>query len=240
MTLREPSTSQRRFPKSSKLKFMELESLRHVHPGVLIDDLETNFSIPHFRHVVAACRSTIADLPESDSSPMAEAKRRIILYADLQLQRVVRSPEMDNDLLAGILRNLMELREWAKFVASDEKQAERFVNESVIDTRELFDLIGAPVDPAIDALNAAAAHIQGKRKRFDRGSEQDDFFWKLCSKLIHPSSLVINNTHTLLQDSIIRKRLAVRVAHLGWLVVNETYNINFFDPTEQPGVAGGS
>lgn len=237
MMLRKPSKGSQI---NAKVKTMESENRRYVHPSVLIDELEANFSIAHFRHVVEAWRSAIADLPESDSSPMAEAKRRIILYADLQMRRVVGSPEMDNDLLAGVLRNLMELRDWAKFVASDEKQAERFANESVIDARELFALVGAPVDPEIDAHMAAAAHIQGKRKKFDRESEQDEFFWKLCSKLIHPSSLVINNTGMLLDDPTIRKRLSVRVALLGWLVMNETYNINFVDPEELPSVAASS
>jgi len=34
---------------------------------------------------------------------------------------------------------------------------------------------------------------------------------------------MINNTERLLQDPIIRKKLAVQVAYLGWPTLNETY-----------------
>ena len=230
MALRRPSGSRSGYAKCPKLNLMEMEDRAHVHPGVLIDDLESCFSVPHFLHVLAECRKTLASLPESDNSPMAEAKRRIILHVDRQLRKVIGSADLENDFLATILRNLMELRDWARFVASDEEQAERFVNESVIDVRELFELISVASDPEIDAIRAAASHIQGKRKTFDRDSEQDKFFWKLCSKLIHPSSLVINNAGILLQDPNIQKRLAVRIALLGWLIVGgHLNNVQFTD-----------
>jgi tetratricopeptide (TPR) repeat protein len=58
---------------------------------------------------------------------------------DIQLSRAVRWIEQDADLMASVLRNLIELKFWAKFVSESPAKATQFLSEATIDARELFD-----------------------------------------------------------------------------------------------------
>jgi hypothetical protein len=82
----------------------------------------------------------IARLAAEDSrSDQQRARYRILRYLDLQLARSVSWVDKEADLMGWVMRNLIELKFWAKFVSKSEEKATRFVNESNIDLREVFE-----------------------------------------------------------------------------------------------------
>jgi hypothetical protein len=56
---------------------------------------------------------------------------------------------------------------------------------------------------------------------------EEDFIWKLCSKLIHPSAMVINDVEKSLKNDEFRKFLAVKAVLYGWLIVHNFHNVEF-------------
>jgi hypothetical protein len=109
------------------------------YPVHAVTDLASNFSAEHFSFVVGQCREVIARIITQDnSSDQQIARVRILKYLDLQLARSLRWVEDDADLMAGVLRGLIELRFWARFISKSAEQATQFLNEASIDARELL------------------------------------------------------------------------------------------------------
>ena len=116
----------------------------------------------------------------------------ILRYLDLQLSRATAWADGETDLLAVVLRSEIELRGWAEFVSESPEQAMRFLNEQVvIDAREIDQYMRKGFPTAA----FAALPIVTNAKRVDppRIGEAVDYDFKLCSKLIHPSALMINH-----------------------------------------------
>ena len=155
-------------------------------------DLTTNLSPKEFRFRVSQNRdflaTAIADGSRSDSDKQT-ALVRVLRYLDVQLSRAVGSIDKEADLMAGVLRSLIELRYWVNFISQSPENATQFLHEKSIDERELFDHLKI-VYPS-DAELFAMPLIPGKRIRIEPKGAHESFIWKLCSKLIHPSSFVI-------------------------------------------------
>jgi malonyl CoA-acyl carrier protein transacylase len=96
---------------------MRLES-EGPYAVAAITDLANNYSSEHFRFAVGHCRDVIAKvIAEDNRSDQQIARVRILKYLDIQLFRAVRWIEDDADLMAGVMRSLIELKFWAKFVS---------------------------------------------------------------------------------------------------------------------------
>ena len=84
-----------------------------------------------FRVEIGHCREVIAKLVAEDNrSDQQRARYRILRYLDLQLARSVGWVDKEADLMAWVIRNLIELKFWAKFVSESGEKATQFLNES--------------------------------------------------------------------------------------------------------------
>jgi hypothetical protein len=116
----------------------------YPYPVIAVTDLANNYSPEHFRFAIGHCRDVIAKaIVEDNSSDQQIARVRILKYLDIQLARAVRWIEEDADLMAGVMRSLIELKFWARFVSTSPEKASQFLNESLIDSRELYERLEA-------------------------------------------------------------------------------------------------
>lgn len=189
-----------------------------------VTDLANNYSAEHFRFAVGHCRAVIAKvIAEDNRSDQQIARVRILKHLDIQLERAVRWIEEDADLMAGVLRNLIELKFWAHFVSDSPARATQFISEAKIDARELFDKL----EKAVPAGTYQLGNIptKGKRVPVAPSDAEEAFIWKVCSKLIHPTSLVINHPEDTIQDADQREVLAVHVVFYGWGIIRIFHTI---------------
>ena len=91
------------------------------------------------------------------------------------------------------------------------------------------DAQGVPTINAATRADAASAlgyhgfsfsHDDEKGGDTDRSGDEEDFDFKLCSKLIHPTALMLNHPEATIGDQAIKKLLAVEVLFYAWLIVN--------------------
>ena len=188
------------------------------YPVTAITDLANNYSAEHFRFAVGHCRDVIAKvIAEDNRSDQQIGRVRILKYLDIQLGRAVRWIEEDADLMAGVMRSLIELKFWAKFVSESPAKATQFLSEPTIDARELFDRLEKMVPP--DTYKLETLPPQGKRVNVEPSGARESLIWKMCSKLIHPSSWVINDLENTIHNPDQRKVFALYVVYYGWGIV---------------------
>jgi hypothetical protein len=198
----------------------------YSYQNTAIQDLVDNYSADHFRFAVGHCRTTIARVIDDDRRSSQQIARVLILkYLDLQLGRAVRWVEEEADLMAMVVRSQIELRFWAQFVSKDEAAAKQFLQETDIDAHELFDRFDKIAPGAIEA----PPKVSGKRLSPTRIDHVEEFHWKLCSKLIHPSSFILNNLHDTLFSGEQRQYLAIQVLVYGWGILNILHTIVWTD-----------
>src|SRR5512133_1400813 len=119
---------------------MKSENAPYPYPVLAATDLSNNYSSEHFRFAIERCREVLARCTaEDNSSDQQIARVRILKHLDVQLSRASDWADSDADLIAGVMRNLIELKFWANFVSEDPKNATRFIHEAYIDARELFE-----------------------------------------------------------------------------------------------------
>lgn len=189
-----------------------------------IADLANNYSAEHFRFAVGHCRDVIAKVTAEDNRSDQQIVRvRVLKYLDIQLSRAVRWVDEDADLMAGVLRNLIELKFWAKFVSESPAKATQFLCEASIDARELFDRLTKMAPP--DTYQLVTPPPQGKRVNVEPSGEQESLLWKMTSKLIHPSSWVINDLENTIHSAHQRKVFALYVLYYGWGIINIFHKI---------------
>ena len=151
----------------------------------------------------------------------------ILRYFDLQLSRATAWADGETDLLAVVLRSEIELRGWAEFVSGSPEQATRFLNdEVVIDAHELDQKMrrafpGAPF--------AAIPNVPKKAKRAEppRIGETVDYDFKLCSKLIHPSALMLNYPEMTIRNDDHKAHLGIEVLLYAWVIVTRFHDLNW-------------
>lgn len=192
-----------------------------------INDLKENYSPEHFRFAIEECRKVIGQLiAEDNSSAQQVARVKILRYLDLQLSRATRWVDEESDLLAIVLRSQIDLRFWAEYVSTGAAEAEAFLNEVGIDAKELIDKMGkafpaAPLQPA--------PPVSGKRITMTRRDDVEQYFYKLCSKLIHPSALMLNHPELTIKSDEYKEQLAVEVLFYAWWLVSRFHDLNWHD-----------
>jgi hypothetical protein len=162
-------------------------------------------------------------IAEDNSSPQQIARVRLLKYLDLQLARSLRWIGDDADLMAGVLRGLIELRFWALFISKSSEQATQFLNEASIDARELYQRLETLVPSGTYQLEAPLT--QGKRVRVEPTGAQEALVWQICSKLIHPSSWVINDLAGTIRNAQQRQMLATYVVFYAWRIISIFHDI---------------
>lgn len=203
---------------------MEEPEQEYPYHVMAVTDLANNYSAEHFRFAIGHCRDVIAKLiAEDNRSDQQKARYRILRYLDLQLGRAVRWVEEEADLMAGVMRSLIELKFWAKFVSESPEMATQFLNEADIDTKELFERLEKLMPAESDRPQLPP--VAGKRVRVEPSGDQEALTWKMCSKLIHPSSWVINHFEETVQNPDNRQFLAIQVLLYGWGIVTIFHDI---------------
>jgi hypothetical protein len=188
-------------------------------------DLASDYSVEHFRYAIGICRGIIAKLiAEHNRSDQQRARYRILRYVDLQLARGVRWAEDEADLMASVMRSLIELKFWAKFVSESEAKATQFLNEANIDTKELYERL-EKLTPSDSLPMSQLPSVKGKRVSVQPSGDQEQLTWKVCSKLIHPTSWGINHFEETVQNADTRQFLAIQVLLYGWGIVNIFHDI---------------
>ena len=92
------------------------EKKKYPYPVLAVTDLANNYSPAHFRFAIGHCRDVIAKVSaEDNTSDQQMARVRILKYLDLQLARAVRWIEDEADLMAGVMRSLIELKVLGEF-----------------------------------------------------------------------------------------------------------------------------
>src|ERR1700716_2884918 len=195
----------------------ELEIPYHV---MAISKLAKDYSAAAFQVEIGQCREVIAKLVAEDNrSDQQRARYRILRYLDLQLARSVGWVDKEADLMAWVMRNLIELKFWAKFVSESEEKATQFVNESNIDLREVAEHLKRLMPVDAETMPHLPPHSDGKRVDVRRSGAQDELIWKMASKLIHPSSNVIYGFENTMNDQANNQFFALQILIYGWGII---------------------
>jgi len=190
-----------------------------------IADLASDYSAEHFRYAIGICRSVVGKMiVEDNRSDQQRARFRILRYVDLQLARAGQWVEDEADLMAIVMRTLIELKFWAKFVSESEEKATQFLNEANIDAKELYERL-EKVRPADSEPMPKLPIVTGTRVSVQPSGDQEQLTWKICSKLIHPSSWGINHFEESVQNADTRQFLAIQVLWYGWGIVSIFHDI---------------
>jgi hypothetical protein len=196
------------------------------YPIIAVTDLQENYSAVHFRFAIKQCRDVLAKVIADDNrSDQQVARVKILRYLDLQLARAVRWVDDEADLMAGVTRSLIELRFWADFVSESPENGTRFLNEASIDSRELFERLEKIIPTEMPKLDILL--VEGRRVDVKPSGDEESFIWKLSSKLIHPTSLVLNHLDETVHSVQYREFLAVKVLLYAWRIIYAFHNIEW-------------
>jgi hypothetical protein len=208
-----------------KLRIMAAEEQIPYHV-MAISELAKNYSASAFRIEIGQCREVIAKLDAEDNrSDQQRARYRILRYLDLQLARSVGWVDKEADLMAWVIRNLIELKFWANFVSESEEKATQFLNESNIDLRELDGHLEKLRLADAEPLPPLPPNSDGKRIDVTRSGDQEELTWKKASKLIHSSSYVINGFEDTIKNPVNNQFFALQILRYGWGIVTIFHDI---------------
>jgi hypothetical protein len=208
-----------------KLRIMAVEEQKIPCHVMAISELAKNYSATAFRVEIDQCREVIAKLAAEDNrSYQQRARYRILRYLDLQLARSVGWVDKEADLLAWVMRNLIELKFWAKFVSESEEKAIHFLNESNVDLREVAERL-EKLRPDAEPMPPLPPNSDGKRVDVKRSGDQEELTWKTASKLIHPSSYVINGFEDTIKNPANNQFFALQILMYGWGIVTIFHDI---------------
>jgi len=207
-------------------EIMADEELQIPYHVIAISGLANNYSAAAFQVEIAQCREVIAKLSAEDNrSDQHRARYRILRYLDLQLARSLTWVDKEADLMAWVMRNLIELKFWAKFVSESEEKATQFINESNIDLRELSERLKRLIPDDDQTMPPLPANSEGKRVDVRPSGDQEDLTWKMASKLIHPSSHVINEFENTMNDPPKNEFFALQILMYGWGIITIFHDI---------------
>jgi hypothetical protein len=191
-----------------------------------ISALAKDYSAAAFQVEIGHCRELIAKLADEDNrSDQQRARYRILRYLDLQLVRSVRWIDQEADLMAWVMRNLIELKFWATFVSESEEKASQFVNESNIDLREVSERLKRLMPNDAETLPPLPPNSDGKRVEVRPSGDQEELTWKMASKLIHPSSQVVNGFENTVNDPSNNQFFALQILMYGWVIITIFHDI---------------
>src|ERR1039458_9094999 len=216
----------RTVPGRVKLRIMAVEEQDIPYHVMAISDLAKNYSAAAFQVEISHCREVIAELVAEDNrSDQQRARGRILRYLDLQLARSVGWVDKEADLMAWVMRNLIELKFWAKFVSESGEKATQFLNESNIDLREVAERLEELRPADAEPMPPLPPNSDGKRVDVKRSSGQEELTWKTASKLIHPSSYVINGFEDTIKNPANNQFFALQILMYGWGIVTLFHDI---------------
>jgi len=188
-------------------------------------DLESNYSTDHLHYAIGECRKVIAEVVADDNRSYQQIARvRILRHLDRQLARVVQWAEAEADLMALVVRNQIELRAWAEYVSKGQAEAKAFLEEAGIDAHQLYERLQKAYPNDVLPLGVPAP---GKLISLKRIDDDEKFVSKLCSKLIHPTSLTLNDPEQSIYNTGYRQFLAVQALKYGWGVLTLFHNIEW-------------
>lgn len=119
--------------------------------------------------------------------------QNLLTYIDVQLSRVLAPDPIPVDLMALATRNLIEVALWCQFITTSEEHLQQFDDEVSFDLADLFKF----VDPSSENYASLEQGVKrfiasGKLTRLERTGGSDKFWFKICSKIIHPTAWSIN------------------------------------------------
>jgi hypothetical protein len=201
------------------------EEVRYAVQAVV--DLAKNFSREHFEYAITQCRNVISQvLAEDNSSEQQIARVRVLTYVNLQLARAVRWIDQEADLMALVLRSLIELRFWAHFVSQGNDKAEHFLEEANTDSKDIYERLLKAFPEETTPYNVPPVVKRFNPTRID---DEEELLWKICSKFIHPTSFVLDTPETTILNENYRKVFAVKVLYYGWGILEMFHPINWTD-----------
>jgi hypothetical protein len=196
-----------------------------AHQLTIVNDLAANFTPEYFLTRIGHCRSIIAQVVAEDhTSDQHVARVHILRYLDLQRSRAEHWAEEEADLMAIVVRSEIELWDWARFVAKGNEEAAKFLREVNIDIRELHERMEKAFEGPIQPLPEA---ITGSRISHPKREDSEEYNFKLCSKLIHPTSFSINHPEATIRNVGHREYLSVQSLLYAYLIINEFHTINW-------------
>ena len=188
-------------------------------------DLAQDFTPEHFEFAIGEVRKVIAKVTSEDNtSDQQIARVRILRYLDLQLARSVRWINDDADLMGLALRSLIELRFWASFVSTGPEEATRFLAEADTDSVEIYQSMKKAFPEDVEDVELPELQKRVKSKQLE-GKEQ--MLFKLTSKFIHPSSLVLHDMDATILNVGHRQTFAVEVLYYGWGILTMMHDIEW-------------
>ena len=209
-----------------KLRNMADNELEIPYHLMAISELAKNYSAAAFQIEIAECREVIAKLAAEDNrSDQQRARFRILRYLDFQLTRSVNWVDKEADLMAWVMRNLIELKFWAKFVSESEEKATQFVNESNVDLREVSERLTRLMPDDAETMPPLPPNSDGKRVDVRPLGDQEELTWKMASKLIHSSSHVINGFESTMNDPHSNQFFALQILMYGWGIITIFHDI---------------
>jgi hypothetical protein len=205
-----------------------MEQLEEIPPAIrAIADLTSNFSREHFEHAVAQCRIALSNFIEDDDSSEQQISRvRILRHIDFQLCRAVRWIDQEADLMALVLRSFIELRFWADYVSQENEKADHFLKEAITDSKDIYDrlLRAFPED-----TNELEFDSLVKRVKTSTRGEEEEFLYKICSKFLHPTSLVLGDRAGTILNEDYRKIFAIKIIYYSWGIMEMFHTIEWIE-----------
>lgn len=203
---------------------MAIETLELCHNFRAVPKRYDIYTPEFVRERVKLLRGVTSTATEPEESvPETQAGIRLIRYLDFQLVRLDACAAGPNDLLALVVRNLLETLAWAKFVMSGPTEATRFLSEYAIDLKEIAKLSrvlrstsSEHPERSVAAIEEVFLRVPGQRLQLKRHGNVEEVIFKLCSKYIHPSSWLLGRLQRLDENSPHRKlfcELALNYAH---------------------------
>jgi hypothetical protein len=145
---------------------------------------------------------------------------------NLQLARAVRWIDQEADLMALVLRSLIELRFWAHFVSQGNDKAKHFLEEANTDSKDIYERLLKAFPEETTPYNVPPVVKRVNPTRID---DEVELLWKICSKFIHPTSFVLDTPETTILNEDYRKVFAVKVLYYGWGILEMFHPINWTD-----------
>lgn len=93
-----------------------------------------------------------------------------------------------------------------------------------IDAQELHEKMDKAFPGALQPLSL---QVSGKRIKLTRGNDEEEYAFKLCSKLIHPSALMLNHPKLTSTNADNKAYLAVEVLFYAWWLVSRFHDLNW-------------
>jgi hypothetical protein len=156
-------------------------------PPKTIRDLKD--AVRRFRRII---RSLLRTTKVSANKRRDRIFQNLLTYIDVQLARMSARKAPPVDLMALVTRDLIEVALWCQFITATKENMQQFDDEVRIDLVDMFKLVD-PSDEAYPALEESVKRlgVSGNGVRLKK-TAGDRFWFKLCSKMIHPTSWSIN------------------------------------------------